>query len=52
MNEADYIGVLLNGARFAEIGKDRLFVAAALLLGSGELGEGYDGDFHLFGERL
>ena len=52
VDEADYVGVLLDGAGFAEVTEERLFVAATLLAGSGELGEGDYGDFHLLGESL
>jgi hypothetical protein len=50
VDEGDYVGVLLDGAGFAEIAEQRLFVVAAALAGAGELGERDDGDFHLFGE--
>ena len=40
----DKVGVLLDGARFAEVGKDRAWVVATGD-GAGELSEGDDGDF-------
>jgi hypothetical protein len=50
VDEGDDVGVLLDGAGFAEVGEDRLAVAAALLGGAGELGEGDDGNLQLLGE--
>ena len=49
VDEADDVGVLLDGAGFAEVGEERLLVAGALLGASGELGEGYDGDAEFLG---
>ena len=50
VDEHDDVGVLLDGAGFAEVGELR---AAILALGSaGELAENEDGDFQLLGEAF
>ena len=45
VDEADYVGVLLDGTGLAEVAEQRLFVAAALLAGTGELRECDTGTF-------
>jgi hypothetical protein len=52
VDEGDDVGVLFDGAGFAEVGEERLLVAAALLGGAGELREREDGDVQFFGERF
>ena len=44
VDEDDQVGVLLDGARVAQVGEDRLALAAALLGGAGELRERDDRD--------
>ena len=44
VEEHDKVGVLLDGARFTEVGKDRAWVVATGD-GAGELSKGDDGDF-------
>ena len=50
VDEADDVGVLLDGAGFAEVGEHGALVAGALFVGTRELGGGDDGDFELLGE--
>ena len=44
MDEDDQVGVLLDGAGFAEVRENRLALAAPLLRGAGELGQRDDRD--------
>ncbi len=50
VDEGDDVGVLLDGAGFAEVGEHGFFVAAALLGGAGELAQGDDRQVEFFGE--
>ena len=52
VDEGDDVGVLLDGAGFAEVGEQRFFVAGALLRATGELRQCYDRDAEFFGEGL
>src|SRR5437867_5820584 len=53
VDEADDIGVLLDGARLAEVGELRAaMLPAALLRRPGQLRDGDDRNVELFGERL
>ena len=52
MDEGDHVGILLDGTGFAQVGEHGLLVAAALLTGAAELGEGNDGDTHFFCESF
>ena len=52
MDEGDDVGILLDGAGFAQIGEHRLLVASALLRGTAELRERDDRDVEFFRERL
>jgi len=52
MDKGDNVGVLLDRAGFAQVGEDRLFVAASLLGGAGELERATTGMFSSLASAL
>src|SRR5271157_1068331 len=51
-DKQDHVGILLDGAGFAEVGELRAVVAAAAFGSAAELRQSEDGDLELFGEGL